>query len=126
MVSLENIYKSYGKTPVVKGLSLSLAQGEMLALLGPSGCGKTTTLRIIAGLERADAGRVFIDGREVGGLPPEQRGLGMVFQSYAVWPHKSVAENIAYPLKLKGAPDRDEKVRQALSWVRLEALAERM
>src|SRR4051794_6470923 len=107
MVSLENIHKSYGKTPVVKGLSLSVGRGEMLALLGPSGCGKTTTLRIIAGLERADSGQVSIDGREVSGLPPEQRGLGMVFQSYAVWPHKSVADNVAYPLKLKGAPDRD-------------------
>jgi ABC-type Fe3+/spermidine/putrescine transport system ATPase subunit len=98
----------------------------MLALLGPSGCGKTTTLRIVAGLERADSGRVLIDGREVNALPPEARGLGMVFQSYAVWPHKSVAETVEYPLKLAGARDRAARVREALGWVRLEALAGRM
>src|SRR5688500_16541549 len=98
----------------------------MLALLGPSGCGKTTTLRIIAGLRRADRGRVVIDGGELNALPREARGLGMVFQSYAVWPHKTVAANVEYPLKLKGEADRAAKVRQALGWVRLEALAERM
>ncbi len=126
MVTLEQVHKAYGKNPVVKGLSLEIARGEMLALLGPSGCGKTTTLRIIAGLERADRGRVMIDGREVNAVPPEERGLGMVFQSYAVWPHKTVAQNVEYPLKLKGVASRDELVKQALGWVRLEALADRM
>jgi iron(III) transport system ATP-binding protein len=126
MVQLEQVHKAYGKNPVVKGLSLEVARGEMLALLGPSGCGKTTTLRIIAGLEHADRGRVLIEGREVNALPPEARGLGMVFQSYAIWPHKSVAANVEYPLKLQGAQDRAAKVKQALSWVRLEALADRM
>src|SRR5262245_52896715 len=126
MVRLEAVHKAYGKNPIVKGLSLEVARGEMLALLGPSGCGKTTTLRIIAGLERADAGKVLIDGREVNALPPEARGLGMVFQSYAVWPHKTVAENVEYPLKLKGIEGRAAKVREALAWVRLEALADRM
>jgi ABC-type Fe3+/spermidine/putrescine transport system ATPase subunit len=126
MVRLEQVHKAYGKNPVVKGLSLEIGRGEMLALLGPSGCGKTTTLRIIAGLEHADAGKVSIDGREVSALPPEARGLGMVFQSYAVWPHKSVAANVEYPLKLRAAGDRLAKVKQALSWVRLEALADRM
>ncbi len=126
MVSLEQVHKAYGKNPVVKGLSIEVARGEMVALLGPSGCGKTTTLRIIAGLERADAGQVRIDGREVNALPPEERGLGMVFQSYAVWPHKSVAENVEYPLKLKGVEGRAAKVKEALGWVRLDALAGRM
>jgi len=126
MVSLENVHKAYGRNPVVKGLSIEVERGELVALLGPSGCGKTTTLRIIAGLERADSGRVSIDGREVNALPPEERGLGMVFQSYAVWPHKTVAANVEYPLKLRGLPDREAKVRQALGWVRLEALAQRM
>ncbi|MBK7860128.1 MAG: ABC transporter ATP-binding protein [Archangiaceae bacterium] len=126
MVRLEQVHKAYGKTAVVKGLSLEVAAGQMLALLGPSGCGKTTSLRMIAGLERADAGKIFIDGREVNALPPEARGLGMVFQSYAVWPHKSVAANVAYPLQLKGERDLAAKVKQALSWVRLEALADRM
>ncbi|MBL8957583.1 MAG: ABC transporter ATP-binding protein [Myxococcaceae bacterium] len=126
MVSLEQVHKSYGETPVVKGLSLEVARGEMIALLGPSGCGKTTTLRIIAGLEHADAGRVHIDGALVTGQPPEARGLGMVFQSYAIWPHKTVAENVEYPLKLKGVAGREALVRQALGWVRLDALAQRM
>ncbi len=127
-VSLEGVHKAYGANPVVKGLTLEVHSGEMLALLGPSGCGKTTTLRIVAGLERADRGAVKIDGRDVNALPPEARGLGMVFQSYAVWPHKSVADNVAYPLKLQGvsATDRVAKVHEALSWVRLEAFASRM
>jgi ABC-type Fe3+/spermidine/putrescine transport system ATPase subunit len=131
-VSLDAVHKAYGTNPVVKGLSLDVQPGEMLALLGPSGCGKTTTLRIIAGLERADRGTVHIDGREVDGprgqVPPEERGLGMVFQSYAVWPHKSVLDNVAYPLKLKGlgAAERTARAQQALSWVRLEAFAARM
>ena len=133
MAALEliGLKKAYGATPVVKELSLSIASGEMVALLGPSGCGKTTTLRMIAGLEIPDAGRITIDGRDVDApgvhLPPEARGLGMVFQSYAVWPHRTVAENVEYPLKLKGLgrSEREAKVKQALGWVRLEALAAR-
>jgi iron(III) transport system ATP-binding protein len=99
------------------------------ALLGPSGCGKTTTLRMIAGLERPDrgvvrlSGAVVDDGRQF--VPPERRGLGMVFQSYAVWPHKSVFENVAYPLKLRGERDLEPKVREALGWVRLATFANR-
>ncbi len=130
-VELTALEKSYGATPVVKQLSLSVASGELVALLGPSGCGKTTTLRMIAGLEQPDAGTIAIDGRPVDGpglhLPPEARGLGMVFQSYAIWPHRTVAENVEYPLKLKGLgkSDREAKVKQALGWVRLEALADR-
>ena len=130
-VELTSLRKSYGTTPVVKDLSLSIGSGEMVALLGPSGCGKTTTLRMIAGLEVPDAGKISIDGREVDApglhLPPEARRLGMVFQSYAVWPHRTVAENVEYPLKLKGLgrAEREAKVKQALGWVRLEALAGR-
>jgi ABC-type Fe3+/spermidine/putrescine transport system ATPase subunit len=126
-VELTALRKAYGATPVVKHVSLSIASGEMVALLGPSGCGKTTTLRMIAGLEIPDAGRISIDGRDVTAQPPEARGLGMVFQSYAVWPHRTVAENVEYPLKLKGLgrAEREAKVKQALGWVRLEALADR-
>ena len=130
-VELTGLRKSYGSTPVVKELSLSIASGELVALLGPSGCGKTTTLRMIAGLETPDAGKISIDGREVDApgvhLPPEARGLGMVFQSYAVWPHRTVAENVEYPLKLKGLgrSEREAKVKEALGWVRLDALAAR-
>ncbi len=130
-VELTSLRKSYGTTPVVKDLSLSIGSGEMVALLGPSGCGKTTTLRMIAGLEIPDAGTLSIAGLAVDGpglhLAPEARGLGMVFQSYAVWPHRTVAQNVEYPLKLKGLnrTDREARVKEALGWVRLGALADR-
>ncbi|MFZ5469903.1 MAG: ABC transporter ATP-binding protein [Myxococcota bacterium] len=131
-IELSAIEKSYGATRVVKGLSLTIGAGELLSLLGPSGCGKTTTLRMIAGLERPDAGRIVVGGAEVDGpathLPPERRGLGMVFQSYAIWPHLSVAQNVAYPLRLRSAPraEVEARVREALGWVRMEAYRDRM
>jgi iron(III) transport system ATP-binding protein len=130
-IELEHVVKSYGPTPVVKGLSLSIGAGEFVSLLGPSGCGKTTTLRMIAGLERADGGRIEIGGHPVDApgvhVPPEKRGLGMVFQSYAIWPHKTVAENVAYPLVLRRTPraDLERRVAEALGWVRLLALRDR-
>jgi len=126
-VLLRDIKKSYGAVQVLPPLSLDIGKGELIALLGPSGCGKTTTLRIIAGLERADAGRVEIDGIDVTELPPERRGLGMVFQHYAVWPHRSVAENVAYPLeRAKVAKDEIAKrVKEALGLVHLDIYAER-
>ncbi|MFY2561063.1 ABC transporter ATP-binding protein [Corallococcus terminator] len=130
-ISLEGLFKSYGATPVVRGLSLEVREGELVSLLGPSGCGKTTTLRMLAGLEHPDTGVIRIGGETVAGpgvrVPPERRGLGMVFQGYAVWPHRSVEENVAYPLTLRRMPKSEvaEKVREALRWVRLEALATR-
>ncbi|MBE2251504.1 MAG: ABC transporter ATP-binding protein [Myxococcus sp.] len=128
-VELQEIEKSFGPTAVVKRLSLEVKEHELLALLGPSGCGKTTTLRMIAGLERPDRGVVRLGGRVVDDqasfTQPEQRGLGMVFQSYAVWPHKSVFENVAYPLQLRREGGLEAKVMEALGWVRLAALAQR-
>jgi iron(III) transport system ATP-binding protein len=128
-VDLTEIEKSFGATAVVKRLSLEVKEHELLALLGPSGCGKTTTLRMIAGLERPDRGRIQLGGQLVDDgatfVQPEKRGLGMVFQSYAVWPHKSVFENVAYPLQLRREPSIDAKVMEALGWVRLTALAQR-
>jgi len=130
-ISLEGLFKSYGATPVVRGLSLEVREGELVSLLGPSGCGKTTTLRMLAGLEHPDTGVIRIGGETVAGpgvrVPPERRGLGMVFQGYAVWPHRSVEENVAYPLTLRRMPKAEvaTKVREALRWVRLEALATR-
>jgi iron(III) transport system ATP-binding protein len=131
-VTLSQVFKKYGQTTVVTGLSLDIKAGEFVSLLGPSGCGKTTTLRMIAGLEVPDAGTIALDGAVVDGpglhVPPEQRRLGMVFQSYAVWPHRSVEDNVAYPLQLQRCA-RDEvarRVKEALGWVRLSHLAERM
>lgn len=131
-VTLSGVHKAYGETKVVKGISLELKSGGFLALLGPSGCGKTTTLRMIAGLENVDAGTIHIDSQLVDGantrVPPEKRELGMVFQSYAVWPHRSVKENVGYPLTLRGVSrsEIDRRVKEALDWVRLGAFADRM
>ncbi len=129
-VELKDVRKSYGATQVVKGINLTIASGEFISLLGPSGCGKTTTLRMIAGLETLDGGTISIGDAVVDGggktVPPEQRKLGMVFQSYAVWPHRSVEENVAYPLRLQRAPDIATRVKEALSWVRLSNFAQRM
>jgi ABC-type Fe3+/spermidine/putrescine transport system ATPase subunit len=131
-IALENLVKSFGATPVVRGLTLDVREGELVSLLGPSGCGKTTTLRMLAGLEHPDSGVIRIGGETVVGpgvrVPPEKRGLGMVFQSYAVWPHRSVEANVAYPLALRRLSRAEiaERVREALRWVRLEALATRM
>ena len=107
-VRLENVSKKFGNVEAVAAFSEIIREGEFVSLLGPSGCGKTTTLRIIAGFERATTGRVFI-GTELVSCsetrtykPPEQRNIGMVFQSYAVWPHMNVFANVAYPLKVRG------------------------
>ncbi|QSQ12333.1 ABC transporter ATP-binding protein [Myxococcus landrumensis] len=130
-ISLEGVFKSYGTTPVVRGLSLEVQEGELVSLLGPSGCGKTTTLRMLAGLEHPDAGVLRLGGDVVAGpgvrVPPERRGLGMVFQGYAVWPHRTVEENVAYPLTLRRMPKTAlaAQVSEALRWVRLEKLATR-
>jgi ABC-type Fe3+/spermidine/putrescine transport system ATPase subunit len=132
VIELADVHKSYGATKVVRGLTLRIAPGELVSLLGPSGCGKTTTLRMIAGLERPESGRIAIDGRDVCAdrvfVPPEKRALGMVFQSYAVWPHRNVEANVAYPLVLQKVPaaEREARVVEALRWVRLDHLRQRM
>ena len=100
-IALESIAKSFGHAPVLKGVSLAIRDGEFLSLVGPSGCGKTTLLRIIAGLELQDAGRVAIDARNVDGLAPKARDVAMVFQTYALYPHMTVAQNLAVPLVMR-------------------------
>lgn len=100
-VEVDGIVKSFGATQVLKGMSLSIADGEFVSLVGPSGCGKSTLLRIIAGLERQDSGDIRIGGESVSGIRPADRNLAMVFQSYALYPHLSVAENIAVPLRMR-------------------------
>src|SRR3712207_901782 len=108
-------------------MHLTIAQGEFLALLGPSGCGKTTTLRLIAGFEQPDDGEILIGGEPVAGLPPYRRDVNTVFQSYALFPHLSVLDNVAYGLKQRGLrrPERRQRAREALELVRLARLDDR-
>ena len=103
-IRLIDIGKRWGETTALESINLDIAAGSFCVLLGPSGCGKSTTLRIIAGLEAASSGQVFIDGREVTGLPPAQRGIAMVFQNYALFPHLSVADNITFGLSVRKVP----------------------
>jgi putative spermidine/putrescine transport system ATP-binding protein len=127
-VELHDLGKSYGGTVAVAGVSLDVAEGELVALLGPSGCGKTTTLRMIAGFIEATTGRILIGGRDVTHLPPYRRDTGMVFQGYALFPHMTAAENVAFGLEMrridKGAIAA--RVAEALRLVRLEGLGARM
>ena len=102
-IVIDNIRKAFGPTVALENISLHVADGEFLALLGPSGCGKTTLLRMIAGLETQTSGRILIGGRDVSNLPPRKRGLAMVFQNYAVFPHMKVRENVAFGLTMAGA-----------------------
>ena len=101
MSIFQHLSKSFGNSAVVDDLSLEIGDGEFVVLLGPSGCGKTTTLRMIAGLEQMTSGDILIDGHRVNDLPPQKRDVAMVFQSYALYPHMTVAENIAYPLRVR-------------------------
>jgi ABC-type Fe3+/spermidine/putrescine transport system ATPase subunit len=134
-VRLEGLWKTYpGSTqPAVKDLSLDVYDGEIVTLLGPSGCGKTTTLRMVAGLEIPDAGDILFGDRPIVMtsrrlcLPPDKRNVGMVFQSYAIWPHMTVAENVAFPLKARKFPRKEigERVRRALELVGMAGYEER-
>ncbi|MBZ0297786.1 MAG: ABC transporter ATP-binding protein, partial [Anaerolineae bacterium] len=126
-LTLDNIHKSFGSVKAVNGFNLDVADGEFIALLGPSGCGKTTTLRIIAGLETLDEGRVLIGGREVTELPPRERDIAMVFQDYALYPHMSIADNIGYPLKVRGVSksDRNHRVTDVAGNLQIGNLLER-
>ena len=103
-VDLRRVSKAYKDTTAVDDLSLHIKDREFVALLGPSGCGKTTTLRMLAGFIRPDSGQILIDGKDITDLPPERRPTAMVFQSYALWPHMTVADNVAFGLRLRKRP----------------------
>ncbi|HEY4251666.1 MAG TPA: ABC transporter ATP-binding protein [Roseomonas sp.] len=120
-VALEAVTKRYGAETVVAGASLAIPEGEFFTLLGPSGSGKTTTLSMLAGFVVPDAGRVMMGGRDMTRVPPRGRGLGMVFQNYAIFPHLTVAENVAFPLTVRGAPKAEtaSRVAEALAMVKL-------
>ena len=122
ILRLEGIEKSYGHLKALDGISLSVKEGEFVSLLGPSGCGKTTLLRIIAGLARQDKGRVILGGTDITKLPPEKRDVNTIFQSYALFPHMTVEENIGYGLKIQGVKKKEikEQVAEMLRLVSLE------
>ncbi len=125
---LENIHKSFGNTEVIKGFNLHLKQGSMTTLLGPSGCGKTTILRLIAGLDLPTSGQIFLEDRDITQAAPQDRDIGIVFQSYALFPHLTVAENVGYSLKMQGVRkgEREMRVAEVLALVELSGLGERM
>jgi spermidine/putrescine ABC transporter ATP-binding subunit len=127
IVRIEGVTRRFGAVVAVDDVSLEIRPNEFFALLGPSGCGKTTLLRILAGFERASAGRVLIDGEDMERVPPNRRPVNMVFQSYAVFPHMSVAENVAYGLLVTGVARAEiaARVKNALAMVRLHGLEER-
>jgi thiamine transport system ATP-binding protein len=127
-VDLDGVSKEYAGTTALDGLSLSVREGEFFTLVGPSGCGKTTTLRLLGGFEEPTAGRVRFDGEGVAGVPPEDRGVGVVFQNYALFPHMSVAENVGYGLRFSEPPDggsREERVADLLDLVGLGGMCDR-
>src|SRR3984885_14424437 len=127
LLRIEDLSKHFGGSAAVDKLSLDIYQGEFFALLGPSGCGKTTLLRLIAGFERANAGRILLDGVDLAAVPPYRRPVNMMFQSYALFPHLSVEANVAFGLKQEGLPKAElkERVQAALDLVQMARFAKR-
>jgi iron(III) transport system ATP-binding protein len=126
-ISLKNIFKRFGKLEAVSGVTVDINDGELFTLLGPSGCGKTTLLRLIAGFYKPDDGDVLFDGRSVSNVPPAERGIGMVFQNYALWPHMTIFDNVAYGLRLRKFPADEiaRKVARVMKMVNLTGLEKR-
>ena len=126
-VSIRGVRKAFGSTPILHGVSIEIADGEFTVLVGPSGCGKSTLLRMIAGLEEIDGGEIAIGGRVVNKVPPKQRDIAMVFQNYALYPHMTVRDNMAFSLKLAKAPQSamDERVNRAADILGLAGLLDR-
>ncbi len=126
-IELTQVRKSFGETHVIPGIDLTIENGEFVVFVGPSGCGKSTLLRLIAGLEDTTSGTIRIDGQDATHLPPAKRGLAMVFQSYALYPHMTVRKNIAFPLKMAGMPqaEQDARVERAAKVLNLTAYLDR-
>src|SRR5262245_38120623 len=124
MVDLQKVTKRFADFLAVDDVSLTIRDGEFITLLGPSGCGKTTILRMISGLETPTSGRVILDGQDVTDLPPYRRDVNQVFQSYALFPHLRVADNIAFGLRMKKVPrsERDKRVAEAIAMVELRGM----
>ena len=128
IISIRNVIKRFGSLAAVDNVSIDIKEGEFFVLLGPSGCGKTTLLRMIAGFEVPSEGQILIDGQDMANVPPNKRQVNMVFQSYAVFPHMSVTDNVGYGLKIARTPRSEARCRveEALALVRLEGLGDRM
>jgi len=126
-IAIDGLTKRFGQQEVVSKISFVIEEGELFTLLGPSGCGKTTLLRLIAGFYAVDEGEIRFDDRLINDLPPHERGIGMVFQNYALWPHMTVFENLAYGLRLRKLPTReiDERIRAVLEKVKLTGFEDR-
>jgi putative spermidine/putrescine transport system ATP-binding protein len=126
-LSLKGLSKSYGKVTALNDFNLSVAQGEFISLLGPSGCGKTTTLQLLAGFVQPSAGDILLNGKSITHLPPNERGLGIVFQSYALFPHMTVRENVSFGLEMRrmDEAERTERVNRILAMVQLHTYADR-
>ena len=126
-LTLDNVKKSFGKTEVIHGVSIDVSEGEFIVIVGPSGCGKSTLLRMVAGLETVTSGAVQIDGRTVNDVEPMDRDIAMVFQNYALYPHMSVFDNMAYGLKIAGTPraEIETRVAQAAKMLQLEPYLKR-
>src|SRR6201982_3018848 len=127
-IELVNLSKSFGAVTAVKSVNLAIEDGEFVVLVGPSGCGKTTTLRMGAGFEDPSGGEIRIDGKVVNDVEPRDRGLGMVFQTHALFPHKTVAQNIEFGLRMKKVPrdERARRVREVAKMVRLTGLLDKL
>ncbi len=127
LLDIHDIHKAYGGVPALRGVSLSIAAGAVVCLLGPSGCGKTSLLRVVAGLEQADSGSISFAGKPIGSVPPHLRGFGLMFQDYALFPHRNVAENIAFGLRMQNLPrpQIDARVAEMLALVGLEGYERR-
>jgi spermidine/putrescine ABC transporter ATP-binding subunit len=127
ILKVNNLNKSFGKVKAVQDVSFEATEGKVLSLLGPSGCGKTTTLRCIAGFENPDRGDICLDNKKITFIPPEKRGIGMVFQNYALWPHMTVYGNLSFALQIRKVPKPEisERVKKVLSIVQLEGYEDR-